>query len=261
MKKRRETVLITGATSGIGFALAKCFRRAGYYLVLVSSSEERLRRASEELLESVTGVRNGVEVLCQDLRMPDAAEKIDRQLKKRKIAVDILVNNAGVGLIGEAAANDIKKLDEMLQVNVQAVTQLSALFLRSMYQRGSGKILNVASVGAFQPGPYTAAYYASKAYVASYSRAVRCEAAKKGVQVCTLYPGTTRTDFFWRAGKKTPFGAMSADRVARIAYAGLMKNQEIIVPGILNRFFRLIPVGIKVKAVAVLKRNQTKTKK
>lgn len=253
--KKRKTVLITGATSGIGFALAKRFRREGYYLILVSSSEERLRQTAAELLESVAGIKNGVEIICQDLSKPDAAKAIIQQLKKKKIVIDILVNNAGVGLIGEAATNNAEKLNQMIQVNIQAVTQLCTVFLREMYQRGSGKILNVASVGAFQPGPYTAAYYASKAYVASYSRAIRSEAAGKGIQVCTLYPGTTRTDFFRKAGKATPFWAMSPDRVAHIAYIGLMKNREIIVPGIFNRFLRLIPVKVKSKAVAVLKRN------
>lgn len=253
--KKRKTVLITGATSGIGFALAKRFRKEGYDLVLVSSSEERLVQTEEKLLRSISQKKNRITVICQDLSMMDAVWKINQQLKKKKISIDILVNNAGVGLIGEAVINDTEKLNHMIQVNIQAVTQLCTVFLREMYQKGSGKILNVASVGAFQPGPYTAAYYASKAYVASYSRAIRCEAARRGIQICTLYPGTTRTDFFRKAGKETPFWAMSPDRVAHIAYIGLMKNQENIVPGIFNRFLRLIPVKIKSKAVAVLKRN------
>jgi len=252
--KKRKTVLITGATSGIGFALAKCFGKEGYDLVLVSSSKERLYQAAVKL-QFMQGGRNGIVTICQDLSVSDAAQKINQQLKKKKISIDVLVNNAGVGLIGEAATNDVEKLNQMFQVNVQAVTQLCTIFLREMYQKGSGKILNVASVGAFQPGPYTAAYYAGKAYVASYSRAIRSEAAGKGIQVCTLYPGTTRTDFFRRAGKATPFWAMSPDRVAHIAYIGLMKNREIIVPGIFNRLLRLIPVKMKSKAVAILKRN------
>ena len=253
--KKRKTVLITGATSGIGFALAKCFGKEGYDLILVSSSKERLYQTEVKLLQFMQGGKNGIVTICQDLSMPDAAQKINQQLKKKKVSVDILVNNAGVGLIGEAVTNDAEKLNQMLQVNIQAVTQLCTVFLREMYQKGGGKILNVASVGAFQPGPYTAAYYASKAYVASYSRAIRSEAARKGIQVCTLYPGTTHTNFFRRAGKKTPFWAMSPDRVAHIAYNGLMKNREIIVPGIFNRLLRLIPVKMKSKAVAVLKRD------
>ena len=173
--KKRKTVLITGATSGIGFALAKCFGKEGYDLILVSSSKERLYQTEVKLLQFMQGGKNGIVTICQDLSMPDAAQKINQQLKKKKVSVDILVNNAGVGLIGEAVTNDAEKLNQMLQVNIQAVTQLCTVFLREMYQKGGGKILNVASVGAFQPGPYTAAYYASKAYVASYSRAIRSE--------------------------------------------------------------------------------------
>ena len=254
MERGREVVLITGAASGIGFALAKRFREEGYFLIITSSSRKRLQQAAIELRETVRGRKNGIAVICQDLSLPDAASKLYGQIKRKGIKVDILVNNAGVGMLGEAAENNMEKLDQMIQVNIRALTQLCTLFLHDMYQRGSGKILNVASVGAFQPGPYTASYYASKAYVASYSRAIRHEAAGKGIQVCTLYPGTTRTDFFRRAGGETPFWAMSADKVAHIAYLGLRKNREIIVPGILNRLIRLIPVKIKLNAVAFIKK-------
>ena len=254
MGRYRKVVLITGATSGIGFALAKCFRKEGYFLILTSSSRERLQQAAIELRKSIPGRKEGIAVICQDLSLPDAAEQLYARLKKKGIKVDILVNNAGIGMLGEAAENNLEKLHQMIQVNIKALTQLCTLFLHEMYREGSGKILNVASVGAFQPGPYTASYYASKAYVARYSRAIRHEAAGKGVQVCTLYPGTTRTDFFRRAGGETPFWAMPADKVARIAFAGLMKNREIIVPGMFNRLLLLVPVKIKLKAVAGIKR-------
>ncbi|MDD7403117.1 MAG: SDR family oxidoreductase [Butyribacter sp.] len=252
----KKTVLITGATSGIGFALAQKFAQEQYALILVSSNIHRLEKAKKALEEKYPVC--SVTVICQDLSIEGAAQKIFDSIKAQKLEVSVLVNNAGVGVIGEAVTNDSKKEEEMLQINMVAVTQLCRLFLQEMYRKKHGKILNVASVGAFQPGPYTAAYYASKAYVASYSRAIRYEAAKHYVGVCTLYPGTTRTGFFKKTGNKTPFYAMSPKKVAECAYEGLMKNKEIIVPGVLNQLLRLVPAKIKMPGVALLKSSSVK---
>ena len=252
MKKRKKMVLITGGTSGIGLALAKRFAKKGYGIVLTASRKEHLIQA-KALLKRINP-KCRIELICQDLSVNGAAEQVYRKTVQNNLVIDILVNNAGIGLVGEAAMNERKKEEEMLRINIQALTQLCGCFLKDMYQRGHGKVLNVASVGAFMPGPYTAAYYASKAYVASYSHAIRYEAAGKGVQVCTLYPGTTRTQFFKRAGSATPFWAMSSDRVAKAAYKGLMKNKEMIVPGLINRCIRLIPVKWKLLGVAQIKK-------
>lgn len=221
-------------------------------MVLTASGKERLIQA--KILLKRINPDSRVELICQDLSMDGAAERIYQKTVQNHLVIDILVNNAGIGLIGEAVANERKEEEKMIRVNIQALTQLCGYFLKDMYQRGHGKVLNVASVGAFMPGPYTAAYYASKAYVASYSRALRYEAARKGVQVCTLYPGTTRTQFFRRTGSATPFWAMSSDRVAKAAYKGLMKNKEMIVPGLMNRCLRLIPVKWKLFGVARIKK-------
>lgn len=250
--KEIKTVLITGATSGIGFSLAQTFAQEGYQLILVSSNKEHLLRTKKALMP--ISRQKHIYMICQDLSQPKAAENVYQKVEKQGLFVDILVNNAGFGLVGETIENDPQKEEAMLRIQVQTTTRLCELFLQKMYQKGHGKILNVASVGAFQPGPYTAAYYAGKAYIASYSRAIRCEAAPKGVQVCTLYPGTTRTAFFERAGSKTPFWAMSPDKVARLAYRGLLKNREMIVPGWINQLLRLIPASLKVKGVALLKK-------
>jgi len=252
MQKREGMVLITGGTGGIGLALAKKFAKEGYDIVLTASGKERLIKA--KILLKRINPHSRIELICQDLSVDGAAEQIYRKTVQKKLVIDILVNNAGIGLTGEAVMNERRKEEEMLRVNIQALTQLCGYFLKDMYKRGCGKVLNVASVGAFMPGPYTAAYYASKAYVASYSRALRYEAAGKGVQVCTLYPGTTRTQFFERAGSATPFWAMSPDRVAKAAYKGVMKNKEMIVPGIMNRCLRLIPVKWKLLGVALIKK-------
>ena len=252
MENRSKTVLITGGTSGIGYALAKKFAREGYSLVLVASNAERLEKAKRRIRK----INNTtiVETIAQDLSMTGAAQQIYQVVKERGIVIDVLVNNAGFGLVGEAVWNDRKKEEGMLRINIQTMTQLCTIFQKEMYQRKQGKILNVASVGAFMPGPYTAAYYATKAYVASYSRAIRYEAAKYGVQVCTLYPGTTRTKFFDRAGSKTPVWAMSPDKVAECAYRGLMRNKEMIIPGVMNKLLRLVPTKVKLIGVAVLKK-------
>lgn len=248
----KKTVLITGATSGIGFAMANKFAKEGYHLVLVSSNNENLGRTKKVLSEKFSECC--VVTICQDLCVLQAAQRIYERIKEQKLQIDILVNNAGFGLIGELQHTDIEKEENMLHINIRALTQLTRLFLSDMYERKEGKILNVASVGAFQPGPYTAVYYATKAYVASFSRAVRYEAASHNVQVCTLYPGTTRTSFFQKTGTNTPGYAMSAEKVAKCAYRGLKKNKEMIVPGVLNKLLRLVPVKIKLKGVAMLKK-------
>ena len=123
-----------------------------------------------------------------------------------------------------------------------------------MYKKGRGKILNVASTGAFQPGPYTSTYFASKSFVYSYSRAIRREAAARGVGVSTLCPGTTRTKFFEKEGKKTPVWAMSAEKTAKVAIDGLMQNKDVIVPGVINNILRIVPSCVKMYFVGLMKR-------
>jgi len=122
-----------------------------------------------------------------------------------------------------------------------------------MYDRGSGKILNTASIGAFQPGPYSSTYFASKAFVLSYSRAIRYEAKKKGVQVCAVCPGATKTDFFNKEGLKTPAYAVSAEKVAKSAYRQLMRNIEVSIPGFIIKVMHLFPTRVKMSFVAKLK--------
>lgn len=246
-----KIVLITGAASGIGFALANEFALRGYRLVLTARRKERLQRAAVRLEKRFPGCVAAV--ISGDLSKSDGALCLYREIKERNITVDVLVNNAGFGLVGEEISLPLTAEREMIGVDVLAVTELTHLFLRDMCRRGAGKILNVASVGAFQPGPYTASYYAAKAYVASYSRAVRVEARKYGVQVSVLCPGTTRTAFFERAGSQTPFWAMPAGKVAAEAIRGLEKNKELIIPGIGNRLLQLLPEQIKLFGVALLK--------
>lgn len=244
-------VLITGGTSGIGYALAEKFASEGYGILIAASNKERLEN-TKETLEQVYQVP--VYIYQQNLSKTGAAEKLYQKIAEEQLDIDILVNNAGYGQIGPAEEIDMIKDQGLMILNMITLTELCKLFLKEMYQKGSGKILNVASTGAFQPGPYTASYYASKSYVLSYSRAIRQEAKKKGVQVCTLCPGTTNTEFFHKTGKATPKGAMEPAAVAEYAYKSLMKNKELAVPGALNKLLRLVPVKIKIFFVAMIKK-------
>lgn len=173
----KKTVLITGATGGIGLAFTKLLAKKGYRLLLVSSSEKRLQHLKELLLRVKPNL--AVEIYAEDLAVQGAAGRLYDRIGKDGWQVDVLINNAGFGMVGAAHTLDMEKDEQMLQLLVVTPTQLCKCCLRDMYKRGSGKILNVASVGAFQPGPYTASYYASKSYLYQYSQAIRLEAKNR----------------------------------------------------------------------------------
>ena len=251
-----EYALITGATSGIGYALAECFAKDGVGLVLVSASLEHLRQTKEKLEQKYDTL---IELYEKDLSMPQAAEKLYQEIKERQTPVTFLVNNAGFGLLGATDQIDMTQEEQMLQLNMLTPVKLVKLFLPDMERRQRGYILNVASTGAFQPGPYNSTYYASKAFLYSYSRAICKELKEKGIVVSTLCPGTTGTGFFVRAGVKTPFFAMKPERVAAAAYAGLRKERDVIIPGALNKVLRIVPAGVKLNAVAKMKKKQAKS--
>ena len=246
-----EYALITGATSGIGFELSVLYAQNGYGLVLVSSSKEHLENTENRLNEQYS-----VPILIyeQDLTKQGAALELYNKIKQKKLDVTVLINNAGFGLVG--ATDEINRsIDEqMMMLNMINLVSLSKLIILDMYRNKKGKILNVSSTGAFQPGPYTSTYFASKAFVLSYSRAIRYEAKARGVQICILCPGATKTGFFRREGTATPNKAMLPEQVARIAFRGLMKNKEIIIPGLKNRLLQLFPLKIKMLSVARMKK-------
>ena len=242
-----EYVLITGASGGIGYELSRIFCRNGYGLIMVSSDSGRLARARARLEQEFN---MPITAYVQDLSYPGAAENLFARLKKDTITIDILVNNAGCGLAGPAETIDFKSEEAMMALNMVTPAELIKLFLPGMYERGRGKILNVSSIGCFQPGPFTAAYFASKAFLTSYSRAVRFEAKRKGVDICVLCPGATDTDFFVKEGAKTPRNAMNPEKTAAYAFRKLMKNREIIIPGLLNRIMVKFPVRLKMISVA-----------
>jgi len=231
-----NVALITGASEGIGYELAKCFAGHKHHLVLVARSEEKLKRLAGEI-SSAHGVRVGY--IAQDLSVPDGALKVHKKVQELGLAIDVLVNNAGVGIFGLFAETDLERELRMMHLNMLSVTALTKLFLPDMLKRRRAKILNVASTAAFQPGPLMAVYYASKAYVLSFSEALANELKGTGVSVCVLCPGPTQSGFQRSAGmdssKLFRWGVMSASEVAEIAYRELMRGKTTIIPGWRNK--------------------------
>ncbi len=231
------TVLVTGASGGIGLALAERFAGGGHDVVLVARSGPRLAEIAREL-ESRSGIRSTV--IPADLADPEAPRAVARAVTESGLAVDFLVNNAGFGLRGPFAKNDVGRELEMLQVNVVALTQLTKLFLPPMLERARGGILNVASTAAFVPGPGTAVYSASKAFVLSLSESLAVELEGTGVHVTALCPGPTRTQFAATAGMESSRlfrsgSVMEAGPVAAAGYDGLMQGKPVVITGLPNR--------------------------
>lgn len=232
-----KSVLITGASSGIGRELARIFAREGYDLVLVARRQSPLQQLARELKERYN---SGIRIIIKDLEQPQAAEDIFTELQEAGITLDVLVNNAGFGASGPFSESNLDRDLALLQVNVLALTALTRLFLPAMLKRKQGRILNVASTAAFQPGPYMAAYYASKAYVLSFSEAIAVELQGTGVTVTTLSPGPTVTEFAKRANMrssmmKSAFTTQDARAVAESGYKGLMRGKGVVIPGLFNQ--------------------------
>lgn len=233
----RSTALITGASGGIGRELAELFAQDRWDLVLVARSADKLADVARNLEE-----RRAVRCLHvpADLTDPGAPAAILRAVAERGLAVDALVNNAGFGLRGAFVETDFEREREMIQLNVVALTHLTKLVLPGMLARGSGRILNVASLAGFTPGPGMAVYYATKAYVLSFSEALADELRGTGVTVTALCPGPTRTGF--QAGArmegvrllKSPL-VMDAATVARAGHDGLRCGKTIVIPGLANK--------------------------
>ncbi|MCR8847669.1 SDR family oxidoreductase [Rossellomorea sp. SC111] len=232
-----KTVLITGASSGIGLNFSHKFAGSGHDVILVARSEGKLQTLSNEI-ENKYGVKTYV--FTSDLSKPDASKKLYEEIKAQRIPVDILINNAGFGLFGEFEQTELSKELDMIQVNITALTELSKYFGKEMVNRKKGQILNVASTAAFQPGPLMAVYYATKAYVLSLSEALANEWAPHGVKVTALCPGATKTGFSdaaeLQSSKLFQSGVMSVEDVVEEGYKQMMTNTKtVIVPGMKNR--------------------------
>lgn len=242
----RGTALITGASAGIGQELARCFAADGYHLVLVARRSEAL-----ELLATELGTLHGTSVRVEpcDLVEPGAAEQLHARLTQANVTVDVLVNNAGFGAIGEVHELPLDRQLDMITLNITALTALTRLFLPAMLERKTGGVLNVASTAGFQPGPRMAVYYASKAYVLSFTEALAEETVGTGLRVSCLCPGPTKTEFGSVSGmdqsKLFRMGTMTARDVAEIGYRGWHAGKIVVVAGFTNRLavcaVRLLP--------------------
>jgi|SRR5579872_5666470 len=234
-----KTALITGASSGIGYELAKCFARGGTNLVLVARNETRLAQIASEL-QNAFGI--SVRVIQADLSRALAPSEIHDATRARNIEIDYLVNNAGFGFGGSFVESDLQADLQMLQVNMVSLVHLTRLYLPGMYKRAAGGVLNVASTAAFQPGPLMALYYATKAFVLSFTEALAEESRDTGVTATALCPGPTATDFQRRAKiesvrlMKFKLGMMTAAEVAEIGYSAFLEGKAVVIPGLLNKF-------------------------
>lgn len=248
MSGLRPVTVITGASAGIGVALARLFARGGYALALVARREDRLRALADEI--AATGAPKPI-VIVADLAQAGAVRLIGDALTAAGAEPQYVVNNAGFGLVGLAAERDRAEQLAMADLNMRSLTELSLAFIDSL-ERHRGGILNVGSMAGFLPGPGMAVYYATKAYVLSFSEALHSELKPRGIRVTVLCPGPVPTEFAERAGLRTGMApgilTQSAESVAEAGYAGLMAGRRTVVPGLLNKLvvllIRIAPRGL-----------------
>lgn len=235
MAAERKTALVTGASSGIGAALARVHAEHGGDLVVVARRQERLEELKKEL-EQAHGVT--VHVLTKDLTQDDAPREIHDELHSRGARVDYLINNAGMGNRGLFHEQDWAQNETLIRLNVLALTALTRVFLPQMIEQGGGRILNMASMAGFVPGPLQAVYYASKAYVISFSEAIANELAGTGVSVTVLCPGPVETEYTHRPemqGVRLTKLAVPPRQVAEAGYRAMLKGRTVVVPSVLGK--------------------------
>lgn len=232
----KQTVLITGGSQGIGLELARIFAANDFDLVLVARRQEQLDQAAQELRK----LGAGVTVIAKDLFDTANARALYDEVQARQINIDVLVNNAGQGLFGKFIETDLEEEMAIVQLNICSLVTLTKLFVKDMLQRGSGKILNVSSIAGKVPGPYQSVYHGTKAFVHSFTEAVRNELKDTGVTLTSLLPGATDTDFFHKADMEASKIAQDdklADpaQVAKDGYEALMQGKDMVVSGMQNK--------------------------
>jgi short-subunit dehydrogenase len=259
---RRPVALITGASAGIGAEFARVFAQHGHHVVLVARREQKLHELADQI---AAAGQPRPHVLALDLFRNGASKQIAAELAVLGVEPQYVVNNAGFGLLGPAVELDHAEQLEMIDLNVRVLVELSLAFIDSL-SRHRGGILNVASVSSFLPGPGMAVYYASKAFVLSFSESLHQELADRGIRVTALCPGPVPTEFQVRAGMKNIPGAkllcIPPEEIAAAGYAALMQGQRLLIPGLANKFVtflpRILPRGFFLRAVA---RSQLKRRK
>jgi hypothetical protein len=237
MKNKEHYALVTGGTSGIGYELVKLLARDGYNLVIVARNERDLIQVSNEIKQQYN-----VEVvtISKDLFNIDNSFELHNEVKTRNIDIEILVNDAGQGQYGEFVETDIRRELDIINLNISSVVVLTKLFLQDMVARGSGRILNLSSIASKTPGPWQSVYHATKAFVQSFTEAVRSEVKDSGITITALLPGATDTDFFNKAemqqSKIVKEGKLDdAAKVAEDGYKALMSGDDMVVSGIKNK--------------------------
>jgi len=253
----RETVLITGASAGIGLELARLFAADGSDVVIVARRVDRLNELADELRSRF---KSNVIAIPADLTEKEARTRLFDGLRRDGVQVDVLVNNAGFGAHGAIVDLPVERQLEMIELNVAALVHLTCLFLPGMKERGRGGILNVGSTAAFQPGPFMAVYYATKAFVLHFTEALATELRGSPIIVTCLAPGPTHTEFASTAElERTRLfssGVMDVQTVARAGYRGFRQNKAIVIPGLKNKALafavRLVPRAVARRIVEMI---------
>ncbi len=252
--RNNKTALITGASSGIGYELAKLFAKDGYDLILTARRLERLNHLKESIEATISDIK--ITTFTEDLSEENSAEELFRKVKEQNLNVDILINNAGMGDLSYFANSDIKRLSTMLHLNINSLSKLSRLFINDLKSSAQGALINIASTASFQPVPLMAAYAATKAYVKSFSLALMAELKEdktNKIQVLCICPGVTETEFFASANAN-PLGLpegfiASSEEVAEFTLDTLKKGKSgVAVHGKMNSFVallsRVLPVNL-----------------
>jgi short-subunit dehydrogenase len=261
-QKQKTTALITGGSTGIGLDLAREFAAHGHDLVIVARNADRLDQAAGAI-EGKYGVK--VTAIPSDLSVDDASQRLYDAVLSEGIQIDYLVNNAGFGLAGEFADTDIDRELDMIQLNVSAVVHMTKLFMQPMIRRKKGRIMNLASIAGFQPGPLMSIYYATKAFVLSFSEAVAEELRNTGVTMTALCPGPTESEFAEIAGTAstrlfTQMGVKGSAEVARFGYKAMMSGERVAIPGVRNKLMiqveRAAPRTLVTKIVRKIQENR-----
>jgi short-subunit dehydrogenase len=237
MKQTNQYALVTGASSGIGYELAKLLAADGYNLILVSRTQEDLERVSTEL-QAAHGVL--VRVIAKDLFYPGNAMELTDEVRELGVQIEILVNDAGQGQYGPFIDNDLNRQLDIIHLNIESLVVLTHYYLKEMVGRATGRILNLASIAGKTPGPFQAVYHGTKAFVHSFTEAIRSEVKDTGVTVTSLLPGATDTDFFNKAqmqeSKMVKEGELGdAAKVAKDGYEALMSGKDMVISGFKNK--------------------------
>ena len=235
-----KIALVTGAASGLGYEFSLLLAHDNYTIIMVDIDKEKLEKAKDDI-QNIYDVK--IKILVKDLSKPNVADEIFHDIHT---PIDVLINNAGFGLFGFFAKTKWQRESDMLNLHVNTTTRMTKLALKSMIRRGRGRILNVASLAAFQSGPFMSIYYASKAYMLSFSQAIANELKGTGISVTVLCPGPTRTSFqevvsASSCKNKIKFNMASAKEVARCGYTAMMKGKTIAIPGMFNKFLAFLP--------------------